>query len=161
VGFFVAVALLGAVWRLKQSRGISIGIVAGLCLLAIVTLRYLSPVDTLLLDAGWHVLLASYSQYIDGIAVLSFAAPLLLLVIAARQPHISCSRSVTGTQWCIEIDGRPLKQYDGFLRRAAFWLLSFAAKYEPPSPNCPCGAGLTARSGTPNNIGASNSMFQS
>ncbi len=45
--------------------------------------------------------------------------------------------------------------------KAVFVLLSFAAKYEPPSPSCPCGAGRTAPSGIPSRIGASNSMFQS
>jgi hypothetical protein len=123
VGFFAAVALLGAVWRLKQFPATRAGIVAGLFLLGFVTLRYLSPADTLLLDAGWRVLLTSYGQYIDGIAVLSFAAPLFLLLVAARRPRVFRSQSATAMEWRIEIDAAPAMRRHGFLARAATWLL--------------------------------------
>jgi hypothetical protein len=124
IGFFVAVALLGAAWRLRRFLRLSLGLIGSLCLLAIVTLRYLSPVNTLLLDAGWRVLLASYLQYIDGVAVISFFLPLLLLLIAARQPRVFSSRSVKMIEWRVEMDAGSRTLPDGFFRRWLSWMLN-------------------------------------
>lgn len=128
IGFFVAVALLGAAWRLKKLRVVSLGIVVGLALLAIVTLCYLSPTNALLLDAGWHVLLASYLQYFDVVAILSFVLPLLLLLIAAGQPLVYNSRSADAIEWRIKIHVEPLMLQTSFLKRLMVWLLDTSSE---------------------------------
>jgi hypothetical protein len=127
IGFFVAVALFGAAWRLKRFCPVGLGIAASLCLLAIVTLHYLSPANDLLLDAGWHVLLTSYSQYLDSVAVISFALPILLLLVAARQPRIFSSRSETAIEWRVEVDTGPRIRPYGSFRRWVGWLLDVSS----------------------------------
>jgi hypothetical protein len=121
VGFFAAVALLGAAWRLRQFRWTSIVVVAALCLLAVVTLLYLSPANALPL-ANWHLLLASYAQYFDYVAIVSFAAPALLFLFAVRRPRFSLSRSTATIEWPpqeTEAAGGPRR-----LRRATDWLFN-------------------------------------
>lgn len=121
VGFLVAVMLGATIWPLRRSPRPLIVLIAALGVLAIVSARYLSPNDALLLNAGWRVFFLSYLSYLDSVALVSFGLPVFMLLLATWKPRFAAERSAGQFDVTASLQLPGSKSRDGLLRRAATW----------------------------------------
>ena len=122
VGFFVAVALGAALWPLRRSRLLLMALVLGLGVLALVTIRYLSPTDTLLLSGGWRILFLSYLPYFDWVALVSFGIPVCMLLLTTWKPDFIRRNSVGAFDLTVRVRSLGKKSRGSIVERVAYWL---------------------------------------
>ena len=122
VGFFVAIALGAALWPLRRSRMLLVALVLGLGILAIVTARFLSPTDTLLLSGGWRILLLSYLPYLDWIAFVSFGLPVFMLLLTTWRPSFIVRSAPGKFDLTLRVHSLKNKSRDSIMRRIERWL---------------------------------------
>jgi hypothetical protein len=88
IGFMSATALCWIAWRHRASRMVVALTLLCLAVLAIVTLRLLTPTSVLMTSVSLRITIASYLQYLNWTTLLSYGLPILILAIDALRPGV-------------------------------------------------------------------------
>jgi hypothetical protein len=96
IGFMSATALCWIALRHRASKMVVALTLLCLALLAVVTLRFLTPTSVLMTSVSLRITIASYLQYLNWTTLLSYGLPILILGIDALRPGLSLTRARDG-----------------------------------------------------------------